>query len=259
MGYRRRLFHPPSTRRPAGEKTTPRISSPNTKSLDGPLSPYALQDQTDPVLQVPNRSRQNRYGHRRPLRRVSSARNRNTNSSPAWGPQIGNTDLGAVVMLTKEVDKLGLDCNEAGWTIGWAMECYEKGVFTEEHTDGLDLSWGNVEAVQDADEPDRPPGRVSREPACRRRHAGFQDHRRRSRELGDLRPKGDKPQRTRSQGSHPVVRNSSTPASRTRAPWNPRGEASIRPWSTWKRRRIRFSHEQVASFNARYNGVRLFR
>ena len=67
----------------------------------------------------------------------------------AWGPMIGNTDLGAVVMLTKEVDKLGMDCNEASWSIGWAMECYEKSVFTQKETDGLDLSWGNVGAVKE--------------------------------------------------------------------------------------------------------------
>ena len=66
----------------------------------------------------------------------------------AWGPQIGNTDLGAVVMLTKEVDKLGLDCNESGWVVGWAMECFEKGIFTKKETDGLELTWGNVEAVR---------------------------------------------------------------------------------------------------------------
>jgi aldehyde:ferredoxin oxidoreductase len=45
----------------------------------------------------------------------------------AWGPQIGNTELGAVVMLGREVDRLGIDCNEASWTIGWVMECYEMG------------------------------------------------------------------------------------------------------------------------------------
>lgn len=67
----------------------------------------------------------------------------------AWGPQIGNTDLGGVVMLTNEVDKLGMDCNEAGWVVGWAMECFEKGVFTVRETEGLDLSWGNVAAVKE--------------------------------------------------------------------------------------------------------------
>ncbi|MBW1780549.1 MAG: hypothetical protein JRL30_07390 [Deltaproteobacteria bacterium] len=66
----------------------------------------------------------------------------------AWGPQIGNTDLGAVVMLTREVDRLGLDCNEASWTVGWVMECYEKGILSEKDLDGLDMNWGNVEAVR---------------------------------------------------------------------------------------------------------------
>ena len=66
----------------------------------------------------------------------------------AWGPMIGNTDLGATVMLTKEVDRLGMDCNEASWTIGWVMECYEKGVFTKKQLDGIDMSWGNVESVK---------------------------------------------------------------------------------------------------------------
>ncbi len=66
----------------------------------------------------------------------------------AWGPQIGNKDPGAVVMLTKEVDRLGMDCNESSWTIGWLMECYEKGVFSKKDLDGLDMGWGNVEAVR---------------------------------------------------------------------------------------------------------------
>ena len=67
----------------------------------------------------------------------------------AWGPQVGNTDLGATVMLTREVDRLGLDCNEASGAIGWAMECFEKGVFTHSDTGGLDLAWGSVEAVRE--------------------------------------------------------------------------------------------------------------
>lgn len=66
----------------------------------------------------------------------------------AWGPQIGNTDLGAVVMLAREVDRLGMDCNEASWTIGWVMECYDKGVLSKKNLDDLDLKWGNVEEVR---------------------------------------------------------------------------------------------------------------
>ena len=66
----------------------------------------------------------------------------------AWGPQIGNTELGAVVMLTREVDRLGLDCNEASWIAGWVMECYEKGYLSKTDLDGLDMTWGNVAAVR---------------------------------------------------------------------------------------------------------------
>jgi len=70
-------------------------------------------------------------------------------SLAGFGPMIGNTDLGAVVMLVKEVDRLGMDTNETSWTVAWAMECFEKGVFTEKETEGLTLNWGNVEAVKE--------------------------------------------------------------------------------------------------------------
>ena len=66
-----------------------------------------------------------------------------------WGPLIGNTDPGAAVMLNAFNDQMGMDLNEAGWTLGWAMECYEKGVFTRKDLDGLDLTWGNAEAVKE--------------------------------------------------------------------------------------------------------------
>ena len=67
----------------------------------------------------------------------------------AWGSVIGNTDAGATVMLNQFNDEMGMDLNEAGWVVGWAMECYEKGVFTQKDLGGLDLKWGNVEAVKD--------------------------------------------------------------------------------------------------------------
>ena len=66
----------------------------------------------------------------------------------AWGPVIGNTDPGAMVMLADVTDRLGLDVNEAGWVIGWVMECYAKGLLTRNDLDGLDMHWGNVEAAK---------------------------------------------------------------------------------------------------------------
>ena len=66
----------------------------------------------------------------------------------AWGSLIGNTDPGATVMLSQLTDQMGLDINEAGWTIAWVMECYEKGVLSKNDLSGLDMKWGNVEAVR---------------------------------------------------------------------------------------------------------------
>ena len=66
----------------------------------------------------------------------------------AWGPLTGNSDPGAVVMLSNLCDNLGLDVNESGWTIAWVMECFEKGLLTQKDTDGLEMTWGNVEAIR---------------------------------------------------------------------------------------------------------------
>jgi aldehyde:ferredoxin oxidoreductase len=66
----------------------------------------------------------------------------------AWGPLTGNSDPGAVVMLSNRTDNLGLDVNESGYTIAWVMECYEKGLLTKKDTDGLEMKWGNVEETR---------------------------------------------------------------------------------------------------------------
>jgi len=65
-----------------------------------------------------------------------------------WGSQIGNSDVGAVVMLSNLSDRLGLDLNEASWTVGWVMECYEKGILTQADLDGLSPTWGNIPVVE---------------------------------------------------------------------------------------------------------------
>lgn len=51
-------------------------------------------------------------------------------------------------MLSNDVDRLGMDTNEAAWVIGWVMECYEKGALTKQNLDGLEMTWGNVEATR---------------------------------------------------------------------------------------------------------------
>jgi aldehyde:ferredoxin oxidoreductase len=69
-------------------------------------------------------------------------------SFAAFGPQIGQTDSGGVFILTDITDRLGMDVNEAGWVLGWLMECYDKGIVSKKDIDGLELTWGNVEAAK---------------------------------------------------------------------------------------------------------------
>jgi aldehyde:ferredoxin oxidoreductase len=66
----------------------------------------------------------------------------------AWGPVIDNKDIASAFMLSGLCDKLGFDNNEAGWLVGWVMECYAKGYLTKDDIGGLDMMWGNVEAVR---------------------------------------------------------------------------------------------------------------
>jgi aldehyde:ferredoxin oxidoreductase len=41
-------------------------------------------------------------------------------------------------------NQLGLGVDEAGGPIGWAMECYQRGIIDEKDTDGLKLNWGDA-------------------------------------------------------------------------------------------------------------------
>jgi len=66
----------------------------------------------------------------------------------AFGSGIGNTDVGGAMVLSNEVDRLGMDCNEMEWVLGWVMECYEKELLSRDDLDGLQMDWGNVEAAR---------------------------------------------------------------------------------------------------------------
>ena len=64
-----------------------------------------------------------------------------------WGSNIGQKDPMAAFVLSNEIDRLGMDANHASWLISWLMECYEKELITKDDLDGIDMQWGNTEAV----------------------------------------------------------------------------------------------------------------
>jgi aldehyde:ferredoxin oxidoreductase len=70
----------------------------------------------------------------------------------AWGP-LGTNCLIADAEVMQEAysfcNRYGLDTISAGAVIAFAMECYEKGLITQNDTGGIDLTWGNNQAMME--------------------------------------------------------------------------------------------------------------
>ncbi len=60
----------------------------------------------------------------------------------------GVYDMGAAYYLCDLCDRLGFESSTVGCTIALAIECYEKGLLTKEHTDGIELAWGDDKLVE---------------------------------------------------------------------------------------------------------------
>ncbi|MFC1868460.1 aldehyde ferredoxin oxidoreductase family protein [Thermodesulfobacteriota bacterium] len=65
----------------------------------------------------------------------------------AFGSTCGVDKMEAVIAANQICDEFGIDTITAGVTLGFAMECYEKGLITKEDTDGIDLRFGNDQAM----------------------------------------------------------------------------------------------------------------
>lgn len=63
------------------------------------------------------------------------------------GTNLGITDKLSIIQINEICSKYTMDTISFGGTVGFAMECYEKGLLSSEDTDGLDLRFGNAEAV----------------------------------------------------------------------------------------------------------------
>ena len=65
----------------------------------------------------------------------------------AFGNMCLNDDLDSIFKLNDMCNRSGLDTISAGTAIAFAMECYEHGIISKADTDGIDLTWGNVDAI----------------------------------------------------------------------------------------------------------------
>ena len=65
----------------------------------------------------------------------------------ALGPVVGVDDVDALTFANFMMNEHGMDPISFGVTLAAAMEMYEMGVLTKEHTDGIELKFGNAEAL----------------------------------------------------------------------------------------------------------------
>jgi aldehyde:ferredoxin oxidoreductase len=65
----------------------------------------------------------------------------------AFGPDCGITDLPAISKGNELANAYGLDTISCGATIAFAMECFENGLLSTKDTGGIELRFGNTEAM----------------------------------------------------------------------------------------------------------------
>jgi aldehyde:ferredoxin oxidoreductase len=66
----------------------------------------------------------------------------------ASGSLCGVGDLNALARINQLYAQYVLDSISTGAVIAFAMECYEHGIITKADTGGIDLTWGNAQAVE---------------------------------------------------------------------------------------------------------------
>lgn len=68
-------------------------------------------------------------------------------SQGSFTSRIGNKDITLALKANDMCNRLGIDALTTSSCIAWAMELYEKKLLSKSEVDGLDLSWGNQEAI----------------------------------------------------------------------------------------------------------------
>ena len=65
----------------------------------------------------------------------------------AFGSNCGINNLKAICKANELCNKYSLDAISTGVSIGFAMECYENGILTDKNSSGIELNFGNAEAI----------------------------------------------------------------------------------------------------------------
>lgn len=68
-------------------------------------------------------------------------------TSCSFGALLLNDDLMSLFKINELCNREAIDTISAGATIAFAIECFQEGILTVEDTNGLELKWGNSDAI----------------------------------------------------------------------------------------------------------------
>jgi aldehyde:ferredoxin oxidoreductase len=66
----------------------------------------------------------------------------------SYSSRIGVDDLKFTLKMASYLNRMGIDALSSGETIGWAMECFQRGLLNKDDMDGLDFTWGNKDTIK---------------------------------------------------------------------------------------------------------------
>ena len=66
----------------------------------------------------------------------------------SYSSRIGVDDLEFTLKMAAYLNRMGIDALSSGETIGWAMECFQRGLLNKDDMDGLDFTWGNKDTIR---------------------------------------------------------------------------------------------------------------
>ncbi|MHC4398576.1 MAG: aldehyde ferredoxin oxidoreductase family protein [Planctomycetota bacterium] len=65
----------------------------------------------------------------------------------AFGSMCLNDDLASINLCNDLCNRAGMDTISTGSTVAFAIECFENGLITPDQTGGIELRWGNADAI----------------------------------------------------------------------------------------------------------------
>jgi len=104
--------------------------------LKGRTACYACPIGCKPIVEVENP----RYG-------IQRGPGPEYETCASFGTMIMNDNLAAVAYVNELCNRLVLDTISCGGTVAFIIDCYENGLLTKADTDGLEMTWGNMDAV----------------------------------------------------------------------------------------------------------------